>query len=97
MSALQTAVPRPMWRSHPVITAVSALLIICPLGDVAGLVPAHADNPQCPATPTDPCPPPGNGPAASWSQAHQQPPSQPHVRTICQPAGRFGQFCYQQP
>jgi hypothetical protein len=54
---------------------------------------AHADNPQCVADTTNPCP--GDGPGALASQPRPE-TTVPETRTVCKPAGRFGAFCYRQ-
>jgi hypothetical protein len=76
------------------IAGVSALVVASGVGGAGLLGQAQANNPQCVASPTDPCPPPADGSANPPSQARLQDPNPPRMHVYCQPAGKVGAFCY---
>ncbi|BBZ14199.1 hypothetical protein MBRA_43940 [Mycobacterium branderi] len=93
MSACQRSKARRL-AQRAVVTAAGVLVMLSGAG-VTGLPgQARADNPQCVADQTDPCPAPVEGSADTASQSRMQPTSRPHIRRLCQPA-RIGAFCYQ--
>ncbi|ODR14301.1 hypothetical protein AWC26_10770 [Mycobacterium shimoidei] len=75
------------------IAGAGALLIASAIDGADLMGQARADNPQCAATSTDPCPPVPDR-SITVRDAGPQPADRPHGHLICQPAGKSGAFCY---
>ena len=70
-----------------VIAGAGLWMMIGGVGDDDLLQQAHADNPPCVASETEPC-------LQHTDQAATVPPPQRHRGLVCQPAGIFGSHCY---